>query len=108
MSKVIALNNPILDMMQQVTYSQRVAKVYGENANTAETQSPMKKRIIDKKMDFLSYNLEKMMDLPRIPNFDRTEATTISLWLDRIRQTFSTLEKSEIREVLELLEVLRK
>ena len=108
MAQITAINNPIIDMIQHLSYSQRVAKMYWENVNTTATQSRIETRAIDKKMDFLSFNLEKMMDLPKIQNFDRTEATSISLWLDRIRQTFSTLEKTEIREVLELLEVLRK
>jgi hypothetical protein len=49
-----------------------------------------------------------MIDLPKIKNFNRTEATSIALGLDRIRETFWTLEKSELKQVLETLEVLRK
>jgi hypothetical protein len=39
-------------------------------------------------MDFLTFNLERMIDLPKIKNFNRTEATSIALGLDRIRETF--------------------
>jgi len=30
-------------------------------------------------MDFLAFNLDRMIDLPKIQNFDRTEATSIAL-----------------------------
>ena len=53
-------------------------------------------------------NLEKMMDLPKIPNFNRTQATSIALGLDRIRERFSSFNKKEMRQVLEVLEILRK
>jgi len=108
MTKTIAINNPILDMMTHISYSQKVIKNFWENINTATTQDRTTSRIIDKKMDFLTYNLERMVDLPKMKNFDRTEATATALYLDKLKQTFSDLEKSEIKEVLFLLEPLRK
>jgi hypothetical protein len=108
MSEVIALHNPTLDIMNTLTYSQKVAQTFWENTNTLDTQDRTTAKGIDKRLEFLSYNLEKMMDLPKIPNFDRTEATSIALWLDRIRERFSSLDRSELRELLEVLEPLRK
>lgn len=108
MTKAIAINNPILDMMTHISYSQKVAKSFWVNTNTAETQNRTTARLIDKKMEFLTYNLERMVDLPKMKNFDRTEATATALNLDKIKQTFADLDKSEIKEVLFLLEPLRK
>jgi len=108
MQESIAINNPILDMITHISYSQKVAKAFWENVNTVENQDPMQQRVIDKKMDFLTYNLERMIDLPKIPNLNRIGATATALYLDKMEQTFSTLDKSEMRQVLEILEVLRK
>ena len=108
MREAIAINNPILDMMTHISYSQKVVKNFWENINTLENQDRTTTKLIDKKMDFLTYNLERMVDLPKMKNFDRTEATATSLYLDKMKQTFSELEKSEIKEVLILLEPLRK
>ena len=108
MSRTIAINNPILNMITHISYSQKVAKNFWVNANTVATQDRTTTRVIDKKMDFLTYNLEKMVDLPKMKNFDRTEATATALYLDKLKQTFRDLDKSEIKEVLFLLEPLRK
>lgn len=109
MNETITLNNPIMELIAtKNSYSQKIAQVFWENINTLETQDRTTTRIIEKRMDFLEFNLEKMMDLPKIPNFDRTEATSISLWIDRIREKFGSFNKNEMREVLEILEVLRK
>lgn len=107
MQEAIAINNPVMDMMTQLSYSQRVAQVFWKNTNTLENQARSTTKLIDKKIDFLTYNLERMIDLPKIPNLNRIEATATALYLDKMKQTFSTLEKSDLRDVLELLEVLR-
>lgn len=109
MSEVTVMSSPMFDFFSKgMTYSQKVSKEFWENINTIESQDRTTTRLIDKKMDFLTFNLERMIDLPKIKNFNRTEATSIALGLDRIRETFWTLEKSELKQVLETLEVLRK
>ena len=110
MAEVMTINNPVMDIINQLSYSGKVAKIFWENTNTVDTQDRTTTKLIDKRMDFLTYNLERMIDLPKLKNknFNRTEATATALSLDRMKQMFSGLEKQEIREVLEILEVLRK
>ncbi len=108
MTKAIAINNPILDMMTHISYSQKVVKNFWVNVNTTETQARGTWKAIDKRMEFLEFNLKRMVDLPKMKDFNRTEATATALYLDKLKQTFSDLEKSEIKEVLFLLEPLRK
>ncbi len=108
MTKTIALNNPVLDMISHMNYSQRVAKIFWENTNTLEMQDRSTTKLIDKKMDFLAYNLERMIDLPKIPNFNRIEATSTALNLDKIRQEFWSLSKDDLKKLLNILEVLRE
>lgn len=109
MSEITAINSPMFNFFSKwITYSQKVSKEFWENVNTIENQDRTTTRLIEKKMDFLTFNLERMIDLPKIKNFNRTEATSIALGLDRIREMFWTLEKSELKQVLETLEVLRK
>lgn len=103
MTQAMAIN-PVFDIFNNTQkYSQKVSEIFGSNVNTIATQQKTEARLIDKKLDFLSYNLEKMMDLPKIENFNRTEATKVALTLDRIRETFWGLEKSELKQLLHIL-----
>lgn len=109
MSEITAIQSPMFDFFSKwMTYSQRISKEFWKNINTTENQDRTTTRLIETKMDFLNFNLERMIDLPKIKNFDRTQATEVALILDRIRETFSTLERSELKQILGLFEVLRK
>ena len=50
-------------------------------------------------MDFLTYNLEKMVDLPKMKNFDRTEATATALYLDKMKQSVSDVISLESKAI---------
>ena len=109
MSEIKAIHSPVFDFFSKgITYSQRVSKDFWENINTIENQDRTTTRLIDKKMDFLTFNLDRMIDLPKIKNFNRTEATEIALGIDRIREMFSTLEKEQLKQILEMLKMLQK
>lgn len=100
--------DPILDIFGTTkSYSQKVADIFWDNTNTVVSQTKQQAKLIDKKLDFLAYNLEQMMDLPKIENFNRTQATKVALSLDRIRETFGALEKKELKELLHILNEIK-